>query len=121
MIVCANYVTAEVNNATGSQINWGLFNYPSVVFTQVADQLVIESEVGVGAVLSDGGDAGILQLLAHIQEFGPSLRLGGDAGLGESPPRSTTPLVPRSTGACSTIPPWRAVRSPLPLTPRSKS
>ena len=54
------------------------------VFTQVADQLVIESEVGVGAVLSDGGDAGILQLLAHIQEFGPSLRLGGDAGLGES-------------------------------------
>ena len=30
MIVCANYVTAEVNNATGSQINWGLFNYPSV-------------------------------------------------------------------------------------------
>ena len=30
MIVCANYVTAEVNNATGTQINWGLFNYPSV-------------------------------------------------------------------------------------------
>lgn len=30
MIVCANYVCAEVNNNTGSEINWGMFNYPSV-------------------------------------------------------------------------------------------
>lgn len=30
MIVCANYVTAEVNNQTGTQVNWGLFNYPAV-------------------------------------------------------------------------------------------
>ena len=30
MVVCANYVTAEVNNATGTEVNWGLFNYPSV-------------------------------------------------------------------------------------------
>lgn len=30
MIVCANYVTAEVNGATGTEINWGLFNYPAV-------------------------------------------------------------------------------------------
>ena len=30
MIVCANYVTAEVNNNTGTEVNWGLFNYPSV-------------------------------------------------------------------------------------------
>ena len=30
MIVCANYVTAEVNNNTGTQVNWGLFNYPAV-------------------------------------------------------------------------------------------
>lgn len=30
MIVCANYVCAEVNNNTGSNLNWGLMNYPSV-------------------------------------------------------------------------------------------
>jgi len=30
MIVCANYVCAEVNNNTGSNINWGLMNYPAV-------------------------------------------------------------------------------------------
>lgn len=30
MIVCANYVTAEVNGNTGTQVNWGLFNYPAV-------------------------------------------------------------------------------------------
>lgn len=30
MIVCANYVTAEVNNNTQTQVNWGLFNYPAV-------------------------------------------------------------------------------------------
>lgn len=30
MVVCANYVCAEVNNNTGSEINWGMFNYPSV-------------------------------------------------------------------------------------------
>ena len=30
MIVCANYVCAEVNNNTGSEINWGLMNYPAV-------------------------------------------------------------------------------------------
>lgn len=30
MVVCANYVCAEVNNNTGSDINWGMFNYPSV-------------------------------------------------------------------------------------------
>ena len=30
MIVCADYVTAEVNNQTGTQVNWGLFNYPAV-------------------------------------------------------------------------------------------
>lgn len=30
MIVCANYVTAEVNNNTGTEVNWGLFNYPAV-------------------------------------------------------------------------------------------
>ena len=30
MIVCADYVTAEVNNNTGAGIEWGVFNYPSV-------------------------------------------------------------------------------------------
>lgn len=30
MIVCANYVTAEVNGNTGTEVNWGLFNYPAV-------------------------------------------------------------------------------------------
>lgn len=30
MVVCANYVTSEVNNTAGEQLNWGLFNYPSV-------------------------------------------------------------------------------------------
>ncbi len=30
MVVCANYVAAEVNNNTGSEINWGMFNYPEV-------------------------------------------------------------------------------------------
>lgn len=30
MVVCANYVTAEVNAAVGEEVNWGLFNYPSV-------------------------------------------------------------------------------------------
>lgn len=30
MVVCANYVTTEVNNNTGTQVNWGLFNYPAV-------------------------------------------------------------------------------------------
>ncbi len=29
MVVCANYVTAEVNAAMG-EVNWGLFNYPAV-------------------------------------------------------------------------------------------
>ena len=29
MVVCANYVTAEVDNAVGA-VNWGLFNYPAV-------------------------------------------------------------------------------------------
>ncbi len=28
MIVCANYVTAEVNNSMEVQLNWGLFGYP---------------------------------------------------------------------------------------------
>lgn len=30
MVVCANYVTAEVNGNTGTEVNWGLFNYPAV-------------------------------------------------------------------------------------------
>ena len=30
MVICADYVTAEVNNTTGSSVNWGLFNYPAV-------------------------------------------------------------------------------------------
>lgn len=30
MVICANYVAAEVNNNTGTEINWGMFNYPSV-------------------------------------------------------------------------------------------
>lgn len=30
MVVCANYVCAEVNNNSGTEINWGMFNYPSV-------------------------------------------------------------------------------------------
>lgn len=30
MVVCANYVTSEVNNTAGEELNWGLFNYPSV-------------------------------------------------------------------------------------------
>ncbi len=30
MIVCANYVTAEVNMQTGTEVNWGLFGYPAV-------------------------------------------------------------------------------------------
>lgn len=30
MVVCANYVAPEVNNNSGTEINWGMFNYPSV-------------------------------------------------------------------------------------------
>lgn len=30
MVVCANYVVAEVNNNTQTELNWGLFNYPEV-------------------------------------------------------------------------------------------
>lgn len=30
MVVCANYVTSEVNNNTGAELKWNLFNYPSV-------------------------------------------------------------------------------------------
>ena len=30
MVVCANYVTSEVNNTAGEELNWGLSNYPSV-------------------------------------------------------------------------------------------
>ena len=30
MVVCANYVAAEVNNNTGANINWGLMNYPMI-------------------------------------------------------------------------------------------
>lgn len=30
MVVCANYVTSEINNNTGKELNWNLFNYPSV-------------------------------------------------------------------------------------------
>ena len=30
MVVCANYVTSEVNLNTGTELNWGLFAYPTV-------------------------------------------------------------------------------------------
>ena len=30
MVVCANYVAPEVNGNSGTEINWGMFNYPSV-------------------------------------------------------------------------------------------
>ena len=30
MVVCANYVASEVNNNTGTEINWGMFSYPEV-------------------------------------------------------------------------------------------
>lgn len=30
MVVCANYVCAEVNATTGTQINWGMLNYPVI-------------------------------------------------------------------------------------------
>lgn len=30
MVVCANYVAAEVNNNSGTEVNWGMFNYPTV-------------------------------------------------------------------------------------------
>ena len=30
MVVCADYVTSEVNNNTGAGIKWGVFNYPTV-------------------------------------------------------------------------------------------
>lgn len=30
MVVCANYVTSEVDAAMGEAVNWGFFNYPTV-------------------------------------------------------------------------------------------
>lgn len=30
MVVCANYVAPEVNNTTGTIVNWGMFNYPTI-------------------------------------------------------------------------------------------
>ena len=30
MVVCADYVTSEVNNNTGANIEWGVFGYPTV-------------------------------------------------------------------------------------------
>ena len=30
MVVCADYVTSEVNNNTGANIEWGVFPYPTI-------------------------------------------------------------------------------------------
>ena len=30
MVVCADYVTSEVNNNTGANIEWGVFSYPTI-------------------------------------------------------------------------------------------
>lgn len=30
MVVCANYVCPEVNNNSGTEVNWGMFNYPTI-------------------------------------------------------------------------------------------
>ncbi len=30
MVVCANYVTSEVNANSGTELNWNMFNYPAV-------------------------------------------------------------------------------------------
>ena len=61
------------------------FRASSSIFllAQITDQVIVEGEVGVSAVQSQRRDAGVLQLLADVQELGPGGGLGLDAGLGE--------------------------------------
>lgn len=57
MVVCANYVCPEVNNNTGTEINWGLFNYPT-----------IEGGSGSTNAFAGANSLGIASYTEHPQE-----------------------------------------------------
>ena len=47
MIICANYVTTEVNNTAGVELEWGLFNYPGV---EGKDDLAASAYAGANSI-----------------------------------------------------------------------
>ncbi|EOS27030.1 hypothetical protein C806_00622 [Lachnospiraceae bacterium 3-1] len=47
MVICANYVTTEVNNTAGVELEWGLFNYPGV---EGKDDLAASAYAGANSI-----------------------------------------------------------------------
>lgn len=74
MVVCANYVTSEVNNTSGTELNWGLFNYPAVENGVNADSAYVGSNSIAITKYSDNKQAAFdFALYLTTGEYGQKL------------------------------------------------
>lgn len=91
MVICANYVTTEVNNTTGVELDWGLFNYPGV---EGKDDLAASAYAGANSIaITDYCEnkqaAFDLAMMIVTGEF--DQQMANDAGQIPADPANTAP------------------------------
>ena len=73
MVVCADYVTAEVDANTGTEVNWGLFNYPTVEGGASADAYMGANSLAIPSYSEHAQEAFDFALFLTTGEWGQKL------------------------------------------------
>ncbi len=97
MVICANYVTTEVNNTTGVELEWGLFNYPGV---EGKDDLAASAYAGANSIaITDycenkqaAFDLAMMIVTGEIDQ-----QMANDAGQIPADPANTAPASQNGT------------------------
>lgn len=97
MVICANYVTTEVNNTTGVELEWGLFNYPGV---EGKDDLAASAYAGANSIaIADycenkqaAFDLAMMIVTGEIDQ-----QMANDAGQIPADPANTAPASQNGT------------------------
>lgn len=97
MVICANYVTTEVNNTTKVELDWGLFNYPGV---EGKDDLAASAYAGANSIaITDycenkqaAFDLAMMIVTGEIDQ-----QMANDAGQIPADPANTAPASQNGT------------------------
>lgn len=96
MVVCANYVCAEVNNNSGTEVNWGMFNYPSVEGgVDASNAYAGANSLAISSYSENPQAAFDFLMLLTSGEF--DQQMANDASQIPADPRNTAPAIMNGT------------------------
>lgn len=124
MIVCANYVTSEVDAAVGEPVNWGFFNYPEVEGNVDASAYAGANSLAISSYTENAQAAFDFIMTVVTGTYGQQLaddcaQIPADTRLKESVLEGSVEALKNTTtpmswcGALNTLDSWSTIKSSM--------